>query len=348
MKKLLFIGPINKGNTPYTGDSAKNQFFEKRFREVFSKVSLVDTWAWKRRPWVLIELLFKLAFCRNYKIVVSANAGSADKIIKLAKIFGHTPRIFYWVIGGSLPEMLKKKIFDWRTYSNIGGIFVEGTKMVESMQGLGLTNVRCVPNFKDICYVSQKDKCIDSKLHFVFISRIVKAKGCDYILEAVEKLNAKGLSDKFDVTFFGKTTENQEWLDSFTNKVNLINNVVFKGLLDLRQPKNYGVLSRYDVMLFPTYWGGEGFPGVIIDAYMSGLPVIATDWNLNTDLIIEGKTGWIIPVHDVDALVDKMEYVMNSQSEVKQFSLNCSVQALEYDFRNVLSEDNLKALKVLD
>ena len=30
-------------------------------------------------------------------------------------------------------------------------------------------------------------------------------------------------------------------------------------------------------MLFPTYWHGEGFPGIVIDAFVAGLLVVATD-----------------------------------------------------------------------
>lgn len=348
MNKVLLIGPINKGSVPYTGDSAKNQFFEKRFREVFDKVSIVDTWAWTKRPWILIDLLLKLIYCRGYKVVISANSGSANKIIRIAKLLGHTPNIYYWVIGGSLHKTFEKGLLDWTKYSDIAGIFVEGTPMVESMKKLGLTNVRCVSNFKKIDYIPKKKLRHDDKMHFVFLSRVDRAKGCDYILEAIEILNARGISKEFDVTFYGKSTEDKEWLDSFKNRVSEIPNAVFKGLLDLRKMSNYDVLAGYDVMLFPTYWDGEGFPGVIIDAYMSSLPVIASDWNLNRDLVKEGKTGWIIPVHNISALADKMEYVIKHPSEVREYSLNCGAQAFEYDYRNVLSEENLRVLKVLD
>lgn len=348
MKKILLIGPINKGNVPYTGDSAKNQFFEKRFREVFDKVSIVDTWAYRKRPWVLIDLLIKLIFYRGYKIVVSANPGSADKIIKIAKLLGHASNIYYWVIGGSLHKTFEKGIRDWKTYRDIAAILVEGSQMVDAMQKLGLTNVSCVPNFKKIEYIPKKKQNKDRKIHFVFLSRLDRAKGCDYILEAIEMLNNQGLSKQFDVTFFGKNTEDKEWLDSFVNKVSAITNAEFKGLLDLCRMSNYDVLSGYDVMLFPTYWDGEGFPGVLIDAYISSLPVIASDWNLNTDLVHEGKTGWIIPVHNVTALADKMKYVIEHPSEVIEFSLNCGAKALEYDYRNVLSEQNLKKINLID
>ena len=75
-------------------------------------------------------------------------------------------------------------------------------------------------------------------------------------------------------------------------------------------------------MLFPTYWKGEGFPGVIIDAFVAGLPVIATDWNMNTEIIEEGVNGFIIEPNSSNALADKMQYVMQNREELKRISEN--------------------------
>ena len=46
-------------------------------------------------------------------------------------------------------------------------------------------------------------------------------------------------------------------------------------------------------MIFPTYYVGEGFPGTIIDAFSSGIPDIATDWRYNSEIVQNGKTGYI-------------------------------------------------------
>ncbi len=36
------------------------------------------------------------------------------------------------------------------------------------------------------------------------------------------------------------------------------------------------MLQHYDMLLFPTHWIGEGYPGIIIEAYHAGIPVITT------------------------------------------------------------------------
>mgnify|MGYP002239410386 CR=1 FL=1 len=70
----------------------------------------------------------------------------------------------------------------------------------------------------------------------------------------------------------------------------------------MKEETGYRTLCRYDIMLFPTYWYGEGFPGIVMDAYIAGLPLIASDWNINTEVITE-KTGIIIPPKDEESAV---------------------------------------------
>lgn len=345
--KLIFIGPINKGNTPCTGDTMKNQLFLKRFMEVFEKVYVVDTYKWQKRPWCILQMMATVLLFRKTNIVISINPDSADVIIRMFNYLNISRRVFYWVVGGALHKSLEKGYLNWRNYTKLARIFVQGMCMEKSMKEIGLTNVVFVPNSKYIDYIPMKKVKVDDKIHFVFLSRIEKYKGCDDIFAAIEILCKKGYKGKFDVTFYGKTTDELDYFESFKDSINKYSETEFKGVLNLYETKNYDVLSTYDVMLFPTYWQGEGFPGVIIDAYISGLPVIASDWNLNTDVVKENETGWIIPVHDVDALAETMIYAVDHPDIIRNLSVQSQKLAKKYDSRNVLSEDSLKKMGLL-
>lgn len=345
--KLILIGPLNNGQVACTGDTMKNQLFLKRFSEVFDKVMTVDTYHWQKRPWCLVDMIFKFLFNPKAKIIVSANPGSADKLIKILNLMKVAKRSFYWVVGGSFHTMLENARFKVVTYANLAGIFVQGTSMETFLHEQGLNNAVYVPNSKYIHSLPKKYPFNDGKFHFVFLSRIEREKGCDYIIKAAEILNKSGYKGKFDITFFGKTTLNLSYKEEFNRQVKNNETLIYKGVLDLQKPENYQELAKYDVMLFPTFWSGEGFPGVIIDAYIAGLPVIASDWNLNRDVVKEGETGWIIPTHDVDALISKMKYVIDNPEEVRKYSENNKNLAMTFDSRSVLSEENLKRLGVL-
>lgn len=338
---------MNKGKIPCTGDTVKNQLFEKRFKEIFDKVIVVDTYGWKTNPLRLIVMFVILLWYHNVKIVLSINSDSAEKFIHLLNRINVSKRTFYWVIGGSLHTSLANGQRNWETYSKLAAILVQGNNMVVSMNQIGLNNVHFIPNSKYIDYIPIKNDVYDGKIHFVFLSRIERTKGCDIIFSSMDTLNAIGYEEKYDVTFYGKTTTELGYFDEFKAQLARFDNAYYKGVLNLRNTQNYDELSKYNVMLFPTFWPGEGFPGVIIDAYIAGLPVIASDWNLNKDVIVDGDTGWIVPTYNVEAVVERMIYAIEHPDIIKQMSMNCSEIASIYDSRNVLSEERLKAIGLL-
>ncbi len=342
--KVILVGAINHGNIPTCGATFKNQLFVKRFEEVFDKVVTVDTHNWTRRPWVLLEFIIKLIFHRTAKLVISTSWESADKIIKFLYYVRLNNNVFYWVVGGSLHKMVAegKVRIDHMHY--LKSVIVQGLGMCDELRKYGLDNVVYIPNSKDVTYVPSKPKRVDNKTHFVFLSRISKFKGCEYIFESVRALNKKYYG-RFDVTFYGRI---EKEYDSFLSSIHEFQNVSYKGVLDLMSNNRaYDELAKYDVMLFPTYWPSEGFPGIVIDSYIASLPIIATDWNLNRDVIEDGRDGWIIPVHNVEALTKAMQTAIEHPDLLILMSRDCHVKALQFDYRSVLSESRLKKIGLL-
>lgn len=45
------------------------------------------------------------------------------------------------------------------------------------------------------------------------------------------------------------------------------------------------VFKQYFLLLFPTYYQGEGFAGTILDAYAAGVPIVASDWHYNSEIV---------------------------------------------------------------
>jgi glycosyltransferase involved in cell wall biosynthesis len=63
-------------------------------------------------------------------------------------------------------------------------------------------------------------------------------------------------------------------------------------------------MRQADIFIFCSRPAGEGMPGVLIEAGLSGLPVVATDVPGVSSLVEDGQTGTIVPVEDLAALVD--------------------------------------------
>lgn len=347
MNTLIFIGPLRLGTVTAAGDSMKNQIMYDSFVKAFDKVLTVDTIDWRRRPWVLFYMLVVIMFHRCAKVIVSTNTDSAYKIIRLIGKLHFPNDCYYSAIGGVFADRLRDGEFPLSTYRFLKGIFVEGKSMVETLRSLGLTNVEYVPTTKKIEHYGNKQHKTDNITHFVFFSRLEESKGCTDIMKSIDALNDAGYKNKYDVVFYGKESEDAEYAKAFMSMVDAHDEVKYKGLLNLRDSKSYDELAKYDVMLFPTYWYGEGLAGMIIDSYIASLPIIASDWGLNRELIEDGVTGWIIPAHDVAALAEQMKYTIEHTDEVRRLSGNCRVYAAQYDTTVVFSKDNLKKLGLL-
>ncbi len=337
MHRILFIGAVNKGQLPAGGEEYKNQLLVKRLW-LDSRLTVVDTFNWKKNPIVLFKLLLFIWFFNYDKIVISASSASTYRLVQFLNFFPHLlSKTHYFVIGGYFPEGLKIKKYLSKYYKGLKSIVVEGEILKDQILKVDqLQNVSVISNFKEFDLWNLKstaDFLLNTK-RFVFISRISKSKGVDTIFEAVKILNLEGLKGSFIIDFYGKIESEFEFefrqglLDTGSN---------YMGYLDLMNhtAEAYKTLNKYDVMLFPTYWMGEGFPGVIIDAFVSGLPVIATDWNMNKELIEEEETGMIIPIKDGMALASAMSRFIIEDNLSLRMSKNCSEKAAQFHIDKV-------------
>jgi glycosyltransferase involved in cell wall biosynthesis len=63
------------------------------------------------------------------------------------------------------------------------------------------------------------------------------------------------------------------------------------------------VMAEHDILVFPSLPEGEGLPGVLIEAAMSGLPIVATDVPGSDEVVLDGVTGIVVPHDDRSAML---------------------------------------------
>ena len=78
-------------------------------------------------------------------------------------------------------------------------------------------------------------------------------------------------------------------------------------------PKYYSAL---DVFASLSY--REGFGLVVIEAAAMEIPGIVTDVPGQRDTVIDGKTGILVPGHDVEHVVDAMKYYIGHREEARE------------------------------
>ena len=336
-KRIIFWGGVGN-EQQFGGELTKNKEIVRRLRELGSQVTVLDSFGCSRDKFKLIKLV--LRFWGNVLIhpkatfVFSTSFRNIYPLVKLLRFYPIKLHMVYWVIGGNLVERIQSGAYAENYLKMMHLYIVEGKKMKREMELLGYKNVLHLPNFKTIGILPKVHKYGDGRIHFLFLSRITPDKGCRYIMQSVQRLNSEGLADKFAVDFYGRVDE--EYREEFEANCGELPNVSYQGSINLQEEKNYAVIARYHYMLFPTYWLGEGFPGVVMDAYKAGLPLLASNWNLNPEFIEHGRTGFIYPTHSVDSLVEVMKRAVMGIANYNELVHNCQEAAYRYDTNNVV------------
>jgi glycosyltransferase involved in cell wall biosynthesis len=329
MSQLLIAG-INLHKRPEGGEHYKNHLLNDFFLSS-SHITTVDTHQWRTKPWVLLRLFYFLVLKKNWEmIIVSVTPQSALRIIQIVSMLSpvNAKKIVYFVIGGNLPKIIdRQKIVNM---NKINRVIVEGEKIKKELTDIGVnTRIDVLPNFKKVEQIE-----IDMKeLKFVYIGTITKSKGIFDILSAIENLD-------ISFHFYGPMDLNEE--DQVIFKSKLTEKIEYKGYLNIlnNELEAYSVLSQYTALVFPTYYPGEGFPGVFIDAFIAGLPIITTNWNMNEEIVIHGFNGKIINIQDVHSLRDAVLWYKNNfnKDEYRTQVKNAMESAHKYSYPKVLSD----------
>jgi glycosyltransferase involved in cell wall biosynthesis len=144
---------------------------------------------------------------------------------------------------------------------------------------------------------------------FLYIGRLSKEKGIDCLLEAFSKVN-------YIINIGGDGPLKDEVIrmsKSFSN---------IKYLGKLSKEKVIDNMQRIEILILPTLCY-EGMPMTIIEAFSTGLSVIASNLGTISFMIEDGYNGLLFEAGNPDSLISKLEEWYNkSKGEKDQFSKN--------------------------
>lgn len=141
---------------------------------------------------------------------------------------------------------------------------------------------------------------------FVFLAalRLEWVKGVDALLEAVAAVHRQQPDVRLIIAGDGSLRADLERLAS---SLGLDDGTVrFIGLrTDVPQ-----LMSACDALVLPSRW--EGLPMVLLEAAALGLPVVATGVGGNTEIVKDGKNGFVVPPNDAGSLAKAMLQMLRS------------------------------------
>ena len=323
-KKIGFIGYLGYSveHPIIGGQMSKTRGIYNELKRKYGENNIVslDTSNWKKEKADLFVKMAKIAATCN-PIIIMPNKNGIKIILPF---FSNLKRIFnfslsYPVVGGWLTDLLKKYRYLANAIKDVDYILPETKQLRDEVKQF--TDAKL-----DVMSIFSTRKAIDEKTikttwndvkNFCTFSRVVPEKGIDEAIEAIIQVNKNRKMCHLDV--WGPIDPNykKHYEELFTANSDV---VTYRGILSADM--GLETLSQYYMMLFPTFYPGEGFPTTLCESFMAGLPVIASDWRFNKELVIDGITGFLVPVHDVEMLCETIINCIDRTETITKMKLN--------------------------
>jgi colanic acid/amylovoran biosynthesis glycosyltransferase len=137
------------------------------------------------------------------------------------------------------------------------------------------------------------------------VARLTEKKGVEYGIRAVA--NALGKGQPIEYTIAGDGALKNK-LQALIGELEVGDSVRLVGWKS--QDKVAALLENSHILLAPsvTTDGGdeEGIPGVIMEAFAHGLPVVSTVHAGIPEIVKDGESGFLVPERDIDTLTEKL------------------------------------------
>lgn len=346
MSKFAVIGVFDFKNLSTGGQPVKTRNLYQLLSEKYGTdgVAYIETYGWKKHPFKIIAAVRRAVKQSENVIMLPAHNGVkvfAPLLLRYAK--GTSVKLFYDVIGGWLPQKTESDPTLAAQLRRFNGIWVETSSMKNALERQGFSNVSIVPNFKFITPLTPEELSpLKKPYRLCTFSRVMKEKGIEDAIKAVTQVNDDFGETVFTLDIYGPVDENQtEWFDKLQT--------AFPQYLHycgcVNSDKSVDVLKAYFALLFPTFYDGEGFAGTLIDAFSSGVPVIASDWKYNPEIVHE-NVGIIYPTGNIKALADILKTVATNPKVIIDKKPYCLQEAAKYSAAGVaetITEELIKS-----
>lgn len=326
-RDVFFIGNFGFTSSQLDGQTIKTRsIYELYCKKLGISFRYFDTDGMKKNKFLIFLALYRIVMCK-YIVYMPAykNLSYFFPIVYLMSVLLRF-KIQLFTVGGWFENFITTHKVISKMLMKIHVIYFQTNKLTERMEvNYGFKNLAWIPNFRKEPIKTSDARLVDDTeiLKIVFMSRINKKKGIGVIFEFMQFINNTNQYRNFIIDFYGPIYDPDK--ACFFSNIKRYSNASYKGIIS---PDSINrTLRSYDVLVLPTKYYTEGFPGAILDAYNAGIPVIVSKWRYAEEFVNDNKTGFIIPFsNNVISLVEKIQYLISNPKRLKEMKSNA------YDF----------------
>lgn len=197
--------------------------------------------------------------------------------------------------------------FPWidKPYSKVIAIY-NGVNLAEFSSRVNVNKIR------DEFAISERDTLVG------VVGQLIPWKGHMYFLESAKEVAERISSAKFMIVGdeIPKGSGYRKKLEEFTFELGIRDKVIFTGF----RKDIPDILSAFDIFVLPSL--GEPFGRVIIEAMAMAKPVIATNAGGVPEIIVDGKTGILVPPEDPRAMTEAIIELLKDRDKAKKLGEN--------------------------
>ena len=182
-----------------------------------------------------------------------------------------------------------------RTWMRCPRVYVQTR---QSLRDFGApAHFRWFPNTRDCPGVHRARGADVSRL--IFLARLEREKGLAEALDACRRL-----PERCRLRVFGPPMSGTD-MSLFAGHPR----ASYGGVLEPEEVAR--TLSEHDLLVFPSYWGSEGYPGAVLEAFQCGLPVVAARWGGVPELVEHEVSGLLVAPRSAAALWSAIERLLD-------------------------------------
>jgi len=223
-------------------------------------------------------------------------------------------RVYTFTIGKRVLKRYDKVVVLYsKLAEEVHRLGVPDEKVSVVPNGISLKEIDGYSNNVNISRIRRKYGLRDNERVILYVGRLVRVKRVHIVIEVIKRL----LEDDYPIRalIVGDGPSRSELEKS---AFSVRNNVIFTGFLYGKE--KYDCYAIADLFMLPSF--SEGLPTVLLEAAAMRLPSIATNVNGIPDIVVHGKTGFLVDGSDIASFAEYAATLFKQEKLVREMGEN--------------------------